>query len=115
MNSTEQQLSALEREIKEARVHADLGEALINLRSNRDFNKLITDGFLKEQAVRLVHLKADPNMQAPHQQAAIVRDIDAIGVLAEYFNMVRIQAANAVKQITDAEETRAELLAEEAE
>lgn len=85
---------------------------LTRLESNRDFKKLIADGYLKDEAVRLVHLKADPSMQTPDRQAAIDRDISGIGALLQYFRTVDFMAGQAIKSIEADEATREEVLAE---
>lgn len=113
MNSTQLQLAKLERDVKSYKSQIDLGRALDNLRLNRDFKKLITEGFLKDEAVRLVLSKADPALQTPEAQAGIDRDINAIAVLNQFFTIVSQKAAIANKQLNDADEMRTELLAEE--
>lgn len=113
MNSTQHQLAKLERDVKAYKGHIDLGNALANLRSNRDFKKLIVEGYLKDEAVRLVLSKADPALQEPAAQAAIDRDINAIAVLNQYFTITAQKAEIASKQLHDAEELRVELLKED--
>lgn len=110
--SLELQLAALDRDAKALKAQIELGNALDKLRSNRDFNKLVTEGYLKDEAIRLVHLKSDPNMQSPEKQAAIMRDIDAIGALASFLLTIDQRANIARKQMPQLEETRTELLAE---
>lgn len=104
------QVAALDRSIADNTKHVELAKALERLESNRDFRKIIGDGFFKENAVRLVHAKAEPAMQSPEKQAAILRDMDAIGTLAEFFRTIRIQGDVARNSIEDAETDRAELL-----
>lgn len=108
----EQEIAALDRDIKDARPQVELAKALENLRTNPDFKKLIIKGYLENEAVRLVHLKADPNMSAPNHQAAIVRDIDSIGCLAQFFATVDAVGRRAERVIADAEHMREEILAE---
>lgn len=105
-------LAQLDRDAKALKPQVELGLALDKLRVNRDFNKLIVEGYLKDEAIRLVHLKADPNMQAPEQQAGIDRDIAAIGVLNQFFVITDQRARIAGKQVNDIEEMRAEVLSE---
>jgi hypothetical protein len=110
--TNEQQLASLDRQEKHAKKRVELGNALERLRSNRDFNKLIVDGYLRDEAVRLVHLKASSDMQSPAQQAAINRDIDGIGALNEFFSNTAILARMAVKELSDVEQTRTDILEE---
>lgn len=97
--------------IAESRKIVELSKALDRLSMNKDFKEVITDGYLTKEAVRLVHLKAAPQMQTPDRQAAINNSIDAIGGLLEYFRTVRFNAQVALKAIESDEETREELLA----
>ena len=110
MRNTIQQI---ELNIAEAKKIVDLGQALNRLENNRDFKKLILEGFFSHEAVRLVHLKADPNFQTPERQQSINTQMDAIGSLAQYFNTVNRNAALAAKSIDADEQTRDELLVEE--
>jgi hypothetical protein len=112
MNTTEQ-IKQIDRNIEAAKEVLELTSALDRLLTNRDFRKVITEGYLTKEAVRLVQIKGQPAMQTPEKQAAIMRDIDSIGSLHQYFNTLFQQGGIAAKQITDDEEMRLELTAEE--
>lgn len=105
-------LEAIEANIKESRKAVELGEALERLQRNRDFRAVIGEGYFTKEAVRLVHLKADANMQSADQQKAIVSQMDAIGSLSLYFRTVTQQASLANKAIASDEATREEILEE---
>jgi len=106
-------IEEIELNIKEAKKMVDLGKALDRLHSNRDFKKVIGEGFFKDEAVRLVHLKSDPSMQSEEHQEAVAKQMDSIGGLVHYFRTVAHRAMLAEKAIEADEETREELLAEE--
>lgn len=106
-------IEEIELNIQQAKSIVDLGNSLERLRSNRDFKKVIIEGFFEKEAIRLVHLKSDYNMQDPESQKSILAQIDAIGTLSQYFNTVRHHAMLAEKAIESDEETRDELLQEE--
>jgi hypothetical protein len=106
-------VQAIEENIRQAKVIVGVGESLERLRENRDFKTVILDGYFKDEAVRLVHLKASPNMQSPDMQKSIVAQMDAIGSLSQYFTAVFQQASIASKAIASDEEARDEILAEE--
>lgn len=108
--TTENQLNKLERDAKALKAQIDLGTALDKLRSNRDFNKVIAEGYLKDEAIRLVHLKGDPAVQSPASQASIIRDIDAIGSLASFFALIQRNTDIAKKQLADLDEERTYLM-----
>jgi len=111
MSNTE--LQEIDNNIKEAQKLVELGNALVRLRSNKDFKKVVLEGFFEQEAIRLVHLKADANMQTPERQQNILRDIDAIGSFNQYLRTVLYRADLARKAIDDGEALRDELLAEE--
>ena len=108
--NTEQMVSALDSSIQQHKDAVELGRCLQKLRSNADFKKVILNGYFEQEAIRLVHLKADPNMQTADKQESIIKQMDAIGAFAEYLNTLAAKAAWAVRGLESDEETRAELL-----
>lgn len=110
MNKTA--IQEIEESIQESKGVVEFAEALDRLQKNRDFKKVILDGYFREEAIRLVHLKADPAFQTPDRQQSILSQIDAIGALHQYFQTTRFLAAQAAKAIEAAGEVRDELLAE---
>jgi hypothetical protein len=105
----------IELNIQQAKSIVELGSSLERLRNNRDFKKVIIDGFFEKEAIRLVHLKSDYNMQDDESQKSIVAQMDAIGTLSQYFSKVRHEGMLAQKAIESDEETRDELLTEDIE
>lgn len=108
-----QVIQDIELNIKQAQVLVDTGNALERLRNNRDFKMIISTGYFEQEAVRLVHLKGDPSMQTPEFQESIIKQIDAIAALNQYFQTVFHRAALAEKAIISDEEMRDELLIED--
>lgn len=111
-NSAIQEIDA---NIREAQKYVELGNTLERLRENRDFKSIVLEGYFEKEAIRLVHLKADPSMQTPERQASILTQIDAIGAVRQYFDSVLHRANMAAKQIESDEMTREEILAEGSE
>jgi hypothetical protein len=103
----------IEASMQADRVHIELDKALERLETNRDFKLVIAEGYLEKEAVRLVHVKADPAMQTPERKANIDRDIAAIGSFLQYLRTVSHNAAVAVKSIQSSEQALEELHAEE--
>lgn len=103
----------IEKNIKLAKKLVDLGNAVERLRQNRDFKAVVLDGYLAQEAIRLVHLKSAPEFQTPERQSSILSQIDAIGGFTQYLNTVVQQGAAASKSIAADEEAVAEILAEE--
>jgi len=109
------EIQEIELNIKEAKKFVDLGKSLERLQSNRDFKKVVEESFFKDEAVRLVHLKSNPAMQRPEQQAAVDSDIRAIGTFAQFLDTIYMRADHAAKAIEADEESLEELRAEGAE
>ena len=108
-------LRELEQNIQKARESLALGESLTRLQNNRDFRLVMTEGFFKQEAIRLVQLKSRPEMQTPELQRHVLLQIDAIGSLYQYFQSIENQAEQARKSLDADEQTREELLAEGSE
>lgn len=106
-------VQAIEENIQQAKKMVEQGNALERLRNNRDFKHIIQEGYFEKEAIRLVHLKVDPNMQTAERQQSIIRDMDAIGSLNQYLQGVYRKADMAAKAIQADEEARDEILAEE--
>lgn len=102
----------IEENIREAKEIVELGKALERLEGNRDFRKVVKEGYLEKEAIRLVHLRSDPAFQTPEKQAAVLRAIDGIGELLTFFQSLRHSAAVASKAILADEAERDEILAE---
>ena len=105
-------IEAIERSIQESKGFVALGDSLERLTNNKDFKKIVIEGYFEKEAVRLVHLKADPNMQSAESQKSIIMQMDAIGALKQYLGLILTQAGMAAKQIESDEAYRDELLEE---
>ena len=110
---TQDTVQEIEANISKLKQFVDLELALERLEKNADFKKVISEGYLKDEAIRLVHAKADPHLQSPDKQAGVVGQIDAIGRLVTYFRGITQNANLARKSIEADEETRDEILAQE--
>lgn len=111
MNNTES-VKEIEKQIQRAKELVESGKALERLRSNRDFKKIVVENYLEQECIRLVLAKADPNLQSEAKQASILRQIDAIGALSQYFHTVYASAAVAEKSLEADEQERELLIAE---
>ena len=112
---TQDTVQSIEASIKQAKPAIELAKALERLESNKDFKTVIGEGYLEKEAVRLVHLKANPAMQTVAHQAAVMLQIDGIGALLQYFRTVNQLAAMAAHSIEQDELALEELATEEAE
>lgn len=110
--TNEIKLAELDRDEKLHRESIKLGDALVRLQQNKDFQLLIATGYLTTEAVRLVHAKADPALSSPELQAKVIRDIDAIGSLVSYLNLITINTETAKKSLAALDGMREYLLNE---
>lgn len=115
MSLIEDQVRQIEQNIKEAQKIKDLGDALARLMTNRDFKKVIQEGYFEKEAVRLVHLKADTSMQSDDSQKSILTQIDGIGNLSQYLRTVEHLGRMAAKSIASDEAELAEIREGDAE
>lgn len=67
-------------------------EALTRLQNNADFKLVITDGYMEDEAIRLVHLLGDVRFNSDDKKAAYREDFQErmIGIarLSEYFRSI---------------------------
>lgn len=106
-------IQAIEANIKQAKELAEFGTVLARLRNSKDYKKIIVEGYFEKEAVRLVHLKSDPNMQSAASQESIIKQMDAIGALNQYLQVVEYRANAALSALDADEATLTELLTED--
>lgn len=110
--STDEQIELVEISIEQAKEKIKAGKDLEKLTKNREFTKLVLEGFFKEEASRIVLLKADPAMQEPEMQDMMDKQIIAIGYLRQYFARIMQEAQVAERTLLADEATHEELLGE---
>lgn len=106
-SEAEYKLQQLDLNIQNSKKQIDLGECLERLSQNRDFKKLILEDYFREEAIRLVSLRGDPNMQTPDKQASVLAQIDAMSAFQAYLRKVS-KMAEMAKSSVEADETTAE-------
>ena len=86
---TVEELHQRREELKEFSAKA---EALTRLQNNADFKLVITDGYMEDEAIRLVHLLGDARFNSDDKKAAYREDFQErmIGIarLSEYFRNI---------------------------
>lgn len=107
--NAQQQIDELNANIKELQELVDLGKSLDALRKNRHFKKVIEKGYLEDEAIRLVHLKGNDNVQEGRQQTSIDKQINSIGCFVDYLDLVGQKAEAAQEAIDECEDLRADL------
>lgn len=95
---------------EQAKEMVKLADSLERLMKNKDFVKIISEGYFKVEASRLVLLRAD---QAIQNDEKIVKSIDnkivAVGELRQYFNTIFGRGNQAKQALIDHEEYLREL------
>lgn len=107
------QLEQVELSITKAKKQIALMEACGRLSKNRDFKKLIDEGYLKDEAVALVHRKGDFSMAEDHHQKYIIDAINSISFFRNYLTMTLRQGDAAKQSLKAHEETREAILADD--
>jgi len=106
----DEQIEAVELSITQAEMHISNMKSMEQLTKNPAFISIIIEGYFKEEASRLVLLKADPSMQGDEEQVQITKSIDSIGYLRLHFNTIMQFGKMATKALEDHKETHSELL-----
>tara|TARA_B100000749_G_C18288521_1_gene407427 strand:- start:93 stop:425 length:333 start_codon:yes stop_codon:yes gene_type:complete len=83
----------------------------VKLTASEPFKDIITEGYFKEEAARLVMAKS--SALNPEQMKLIDNMIFGVGALANYIESVMRRGAEMDQAIGEHEETREEILAEE--
>lgn len=109
---TDNSLQAIEQNIQQSKATVELGVALTRLIHNRDFKLVVQKGFFENEAIRLVHLKSDPNHQSSDAQESILKKMDAIGTFNQYLKDLILQSEVATKSLEISEEARDDMLKE---
>lgn len=104
-------MEQIEISIEEAKKLVRMGDDLRKLTSNREFKRVILDGYFKEEAQRLVSISADHALR--EHQPQIAESIRAISLFQQFLQMVDRTGNMARQQIEDLEGER-DLLESEA-
>lgn len=98
--SKAENLEALRKEYEEG---LKLGESLERLMRNRDFKKVIQDGFLKDNAARSVKISTNIRMSLEQREAALAT-AQAAGYFEQYIESIlqlHAKAKNEIKAIDE--------------
>lgn len=103
-------IERIEMTIEEAKRLIALGEKAIDLSKVPLFEEVILKGYFEDEAVRLVHLYSDPNIEGSTKKL-IELDMHAIGTLKRYLS-TKVQIGRmAQRDLASAQEMLAEELA----
>lgn len=104
-------IEQIEISIDEAKRLVKKRDDLEKLIKNREFKSLITEGYFKEEAQRLVSISADPALV--QHQTEIMESIRAISLFQQFLQLVLRTGNMAAQQIADLEGERDLLETEE--
>jgi hypothetical protein len=113
MSNHEAHLSQIEISIDQAKEAIALADALARLHKNKDFNLVITDGLFKEEASRVVLVRADPEFASDERQKEVNDIITTIGGVFAYFNKIYTVGNQCHMSLQADQETRGEILTEQ--
>jgi hypothetical protein len=111
-NETTNQIQEIELNIEAAKEALAFKKAVQALLKNAHFKKVITEGYFKEEASRVVLLKADASQQSAESQNELNNSIIAIGYLRQYLSSLMQLGTMAENAINSDEQTLEELHAE---
>lgn len=74
----------------ESKYWFELKQSLEKLESNKDFKKLILEGYLKDKALASVSLLARQDIKSNGKRPNVMEDLVAISTLQDYFEMVKV-------------------------
>lgn len=94
-----QQIAAIERDVRAARYAREQYNALERLKKNTDFINLVEQAYFRDEAIRLVHLRGEPGAD----RESIDEQMNAIAGLSSFFREIRQKADQAEKSIRDGE------------
>ena len=105
-------LKELEANLLAAKEAIELSNALQRLMDNKDFKKVVINGYFSKEAIRLVLLKGKPGYHSDVEQKNIIAKIDAIGNFSNYLDNIEMEAELAIKNSAADEQTRDEIIFE---
>jgi hypothetical protein len=105
----QEDLESINVTIEECKSQIEKMEALERLRKSSDWKAIIEEGYLKEEAARLVYAKAEPQLQEDKQQKQLLSMIDGVGWFRQYLNTVYRFGNQAKQVIEDHRQTRDKL------
>ena len=106
-------IQALERDIENAKAVVAQRDMALKLSENREFRKLIIEGFLRDEAARYVHISTDPSLSAQDRADALA-SAQAAGHLKRWLNAIIRMGDAAASGLVEAEQALDEMRAAEA-
>lgn len=102
----------VEQQLKDVKEAMALRDMAVKLSTNREFRKLIIEGFIETETNRLMVCAGDVRFKKEDREQMMGQAL-AGGHLKRYLNYIQMLGDNAERSIPEAEQTLAELRAEE--
>lgn len=110
----QQEVRNIDIEIEQAKKCISLRDALVRLEKNRDFKKVVSEGFLKDFALNTIAVRGRPEFRNSEVlMESNTRKLDAMGELHEYFRNVMSNGAMMESTLAEAQDLRNEVAMEE--
>lgn len=106
------QVQALERQLNDAKQLVARRQMALRLYDNRDFRKLVMEGFCRDEAARYVQASGDPALSGEQRMDAL-NMAQASGHLLRFMSICVQMAAVAERDLPEIEGALAEARAEE--
>lgn len=113
MNDFSEQIAYAELSLEDAKKIVSFGESIKRLEKNRDFQKVVLDGYFNEEVRRLVFLTAEPALDEKSLQETW-SDVRSIAGFRKYLFNQKGFAELAEKEVRDHMQTVEELREAEA-
>ena len=98
------EVDAIEVSIEDCKAAIALDDSLEKLWKNPDFKAVIVEGYFRSYAIDMVNAKSNPGCQREEVQTAIIKSIDGIGALRQYFAKLENEANMAKNALAESEE-----------
>ena len=109
----EQHIEEIDAAITDAKQYVEMRDALLALQKNKNFLKVINEGYLVQEAARKAKALAVPALQDKEQQQEIVNALQGIGHFNQYLHRIMQAGNQAAKNIQDNENYRSQVLSGE--
>lgn len=106
-------LNELEVGLEQAKAMAAQKQSVLKLESNREYKKIILDGFLEKEPARLALICADPRLSEEDREMVMLQ-LKSISCFHQYLQAIVMQGSVAEAAIVDYEEELDEVRALEA-
>lgn len=110
INEQQAQLDALDNEMAVAKEAVAKLELLQELENNKAFTELVSEGYFKDEAVRLVWSLSQLELQDPKLQEDLNKQIQAIGQFRQHLSRIHAHGMRAKDFLNNSGNIRQEIL-----